>query len=413
MIASMGGSEEGSGDNFNGYSGAGGDSILVAYLIGWEHSEIFNYKYEGKSASCISDGKYICYTDYDYDAGDRNYGPGVCHRDTSGNYMHKEEYATYGIDISSGAYDDVGVDKIELDIVDGVFGSMLESRFMQEVKQETEGYNLSEHQFHALVCVAYQYGNVDGASEFLASGGTDRTKFWVNSGQGFKYYPFKEGGGKGGDERVNANWKLFNEGIYQTRSGKTLNPEQFGNSNSKATSKYTTFENFVFIGDSYTEGLKSYVSGDEKFKNAKFNAVSGKTPQYWIDNFSSLPTSANGVCVLLGVNNPSQTKNMQELINKLVEQYGSNTPIYIQKVFPVGKDYTDTDTLNTNIKKYNEETKKYISEIGYDNVKFIDTTSGCIDQSGYLKYTDDGLHLNSTGYSKWVKNLKKTILKDS
>lgn len=229
MLASLGGMEEEVSNNSN-YAPTGGDDILVAYLIGWEHTAIYNYKYKGQEASCIQDGKYICYTDYEYDAGDRNYGPGVCHRDTSGNYMQTAEYATFNIDIASGEYDDVGVDMIDMEIVDGVFQLLLENRFIQQVLNETEGYELTENQLHALTCVAYQYGNVDGAAEFFASGATDRNAFWVSDGYGGVYNPFAVGGGKGGDERVNANWLLFSEGIYQIRSGEILNSENFGGS---------------------------------------------------------------------------------------------------------------------------------------------------------------------------------------
>lgn len=246
MIGALGEVDEDSSSGTNSYSSATGDDILVAYLIGWEHSEIYNYKYKGQEASCIEDGKYICYTDYDYDAGDRNYGPGVCHRDTSGNYMQTAEYKTFGIDIASGEYDDVGVDMIDMEIVDGVFKLLLENRFMQQVLDETEGYNLTEYQLHALTCVAYQYGNVDGAGEFMASGATDRNAFWVSDGYGGVYNPFAVGGGKGGDERVNANWQLFSEGIYQIRSGEILNPANFGaNTSGSSAGIITGSGNFV------------------------------------------------------------------------------------------------------------------------------------------------------------------------
>lgn len=247
FIAAIGGGGDAAAAGGAGnYTPTGGDDILVAYLIGWEHSEIYNYKYKGQEASCIQDGKYICYTDYDYDAGDRNYGPGVCHRDTSGNYMQTAEYATFGIDIASGEYDDVGVDMLDMEIVDGVFMLLLQNRFMQQVLDATEGYTLTEYQLHALTCVAYQYGNVGGAGEFMASGATDRNAFWVYDGDGGVYNPFAVGGGKGGDERVNANWQLFSQGIYEIRSGEILNPANFGaNTSGTSAGIITGSGNFV------------------------------------------------------------------------------------------------------------------------------------------------------------------------
>lgn len=403
MIASIGDTNESDGSSNNkisGYSNAAGDDILLAYLKGWELA----------SWVVTDDGEqYICYTDYEEDIGDRNYGPGVCHRLPGGTYQHIEEYNAKGIDIASGEYDDVDVDKLDIEIVDYVFMSIVENRYMKTVLNSTEGYTLTKNQLHALTAVAYQYGNVDGAAEFLASGGTDRDAFWVTGG----YKPFALGGGKCSDDRVEANWQLFSEGIYTIRSGEVLNPANFGSKEKEESvnKSFTTFDNFLFLGDSYTVGLESYVASDEKFKNAEFCGETGKTPQYWIDNFTTLPSTANGVCVLLGINDPSQTTQMKTLIDKLVEQYGSSIPIYIQKVFHAGKTRTGVDELNKNIDSYNNEIKKYISEIGHKNVSFIDTTSGCIDETGYLKDTDDGLHLNNEGYSKWVSNLKKAILK--
>ena len=288
---------------------------------------------------------------------------------------------------------------------DNVFDQLINSTYVKRVK-ETLGdelyNNLPQNQKDALICVAYQYGNVDGAKEFIESGGNDRNSFWVNGVRG-KYHPFAEGGGKEGsnNSRVNANWQLFSKNIYQTRSGKILTAQNVSSAKS--------FDGFLFLGDSYTVGLE----GSDELKNATIKAVVGKTPAYWLDHFSELPGSANGVSVLLGVNNTSQTKEMKKLIDKLVEKYGTDIPIFVQKVFPVGSNYTTipASTMVRNIEKYNNSVSSYCNEIGYKNVKFIDATTNCTSGK-YLKseYTDDNLHLNSNGKSIWMQNMKNLML---
>lgn len=384
-------------------------SLLVEYLMSWENSAIQAYK-DGERTSYIAkyvqDEKYVCYTDYSYDAGDRNFSTGLCHKLPNGKYNLVSEYAEVGIDITNGDYDNVG-DKIDMHYVDDVFLKILNGRFTNTVKNTLgeELYNsIPQNQKDALICVAYQYGNVAGAKEFIQSGGTDRTKFWVNSGYGYRYHPFAEGGGKDGNRnnRVNANWELFSKGIYKTGSGKIL--EKKTNINKES------FDGFLFLGDSYTVGIKDR----EELKNATIKAVVGKAPKYWLDNFEELPQEVSGVSVLLGVNNTSQTKEMKKLIDKLVEKYGTDIPIFVQKVFPVGSGYTtiSASTMVDNIEKYNNTISNYCNEIGYKNVKFIDATTNCTSGK-YLKseYTSDNLHLNEKGKDIWIQNMKNKMLK--
>ena len=292
---------------------------------------------------------------------------------------------------------------------------------MSKVKEGYEndcgsGSSLTESQSHAYACKLWLAGqniSVDyknPKSNYFWSGCKDYTKDAILDMS-------KEERRKKCGSRDQSTWVLYKTGVYVCADGSILDPSDYTNNsgNGEAKSDYTTFDNFVFIGDSYTVGLKYHVSSDEKFNGAKYYAKEGEAPDYWVSNFSSLPDSANGVCVLLGVNGTSQTSQMENLITKLVTKYGSGVPIYIQRVFHVGSGYTygsiNADDMNKNIDTYNNSVKSSITSLGYDNVYFIDTTTGC-EENGYLKYKDGTeLHLNSEGYKIWANNLKSVILK--
>lgn len=187
---------------------------------------------------------------------------------------------------------------------------------------------------------------------------------------------------------------------------------------SGSVAKVNSLNNFLFIGDSITVGLKDAQLNDtnkQALNGATYKAEIGKAANYWLQHFSELPDAGQvkGVCVLLGVNNPSDTKNMKELIDKLAEKY-SNTNVYVQRVFSVGQAYTtyygqSADSMNEAISSYNRTIKEYCD--GKDKVYYIDATDGYIDSNGYLKAdmsAGDGLHLGK--YDKMVENISSQIV---
>ncbi len=188
-------------------------------------------------------------------------------------------------------------------------------------------------------------------------------------------------------------------------------------SSSSSAAKVGSLDNFLFIGDSITVGLRDAQLNDtnkQALSSATYKAEIGKAANYWLQHFSELPDAGQvkGVCVLLGVNNPSDTSSMKELIDKLVEKY-SNTNIYIQRVLPVGQAYgypgRTPEAMNESISAYNKTIKEYCE--GKDKVYYIDTTDGYIDSNGYLKAdmsAGDGLHLGK--YDKMVENISSQIV---
>lgn len=175
------------------------------------------------------------------------------------------------------------------------------------------------------------------------------------------------------------------------------------------TNAGVSFEKFLFIGDSYTDGLKTIINGENK--NHIVKAVVGEDAAYWNSNYTELQGhDVNGIVVLLGANNTTDVDGMKTLLNNLKADY-SGKPIYVQKVFPVGSNYTyiDAATQKGNIEKYNNEIKTFCDSD--TSFTFIDTTTGLVGSDGYLSVPDgEGIHLgNNDEYKKWWENIKTSI----
>ena len=185
---------------------------------------------------------------------------------------------------------------------------------------------------------------------------------------------------------------------------KSFTIETKSSANNSATYKVNSLNNFLFIGDSLTDGL----SNANIISNVTFKAVIGVSPSYWLDHFSELPTeNIEGVCVLLGINDLSQIDKMQELIDKLVETYDGK-PVYVQRVFPVTEN-NSYSLKKEDIDKYNNKIKEYCNS--KQGVYFIDTTSGYEKSDGFLdssKAEADGLHLKD--FNTWAKNIESEIV---
>ena len=175
--------------------------------------------------------------------------------------------------------------------------------------------------------------------------------------------------------------------------------------------KKSSLDGYLFIGDSYTFFLEKTIERNNP--TALVSAKSGVQPDYWNENFSTLPDNdkVKGVVLLIGVNGVTYENNLpdkEKLIDSLVKKYKGKT-IYVQKVFPVGKNFTSADakSFNKAIKNHNEKIEEYCKK--YDNVVFIDTTKDLVTEDGYLKYTSDELHIISEKQNVFYRNIKDAI----
>lgn len=200
-------------------------------------------------------------------------------------------------------------------------------------------------------------------------------------------------------------------------------------SSTSSSTKVDSIDGFLFIGDSLTAGLKdnnclaeATVMGVVSSSATSWNKyLNGQSTGLDFSHIS-LPESAKGVSVTLGINSLnienggsttgvvdntlSQTKT---LLTKLEVKY-LDTPIYVQRVFPISSKTSDYDIEKTNqvVNEYNEKMKAYCSEKGYI---YVDATSGLLDSEGNLDstVTSDGVHFTASGYSTWESNIRSVI----
>lgn len=227
--------------SFEEISAFGSSDILGDFLSAWESGAVWEYingngTYSSYVAKCVTKDKkqYICFAD-DEAQQTRNYGYGVCHTADAGKtYMHVSEYKQNGIDIASGKYDNLGVSRIDVSIVDNV-KQMLLDNMKNSIKSDLakKGVtNLTENQLNALTAVKYQYGNIGNFAEMYKKyGDTEELKNNAKAyGKGIVHpYYFVEvkPGGDYAKKRAAANWKAFHKGVYETASGKKLDPDSY------------------------------------------------------------------------------------------------------------------------------------------------------------------------------------------
>ena len=222
---------------------------------------------------------------------------------------------------------------------------------------------------------------------------------------------------KYGSEYAYINSRYINSGnkpysSKSTTSSIKTSPNTTTSSKANITStKRTNLNNFLFIGDSFTVGISNVI----KSQNSKVyvHAKSGSRPSYWLDKVDSMPSnsSVEGICLLIGVNGASTSENITDtkiLINKLVNKYPNKT-IYVQKVFPVAKTFTgaNPDKFNASIRNFNNQIQAFCSS--KSNVKFINTTTGFVDNNGYLLHSYDGLHISSSKSGIFYNNILNAI----
>lgn len=192
-----------------------------------------------------------------------------------------------------------------------------------------------------------------------------------------------------------------------------------------------------YIGDSWMEGLKSYISTQQSGEypgNDYFLSKSGVGAQneLFANNqlkakIDKVAKNISSIVIMLGFNDTSENgaNRMGEILQFLSETYEDKT-IYVLKVPHVGKEFYNNGinltatTFNVAIDQYNKMISEFCSEIG--NVRLIDSTSNMMTGDLYLdekdtstSYKDNGevkergLHLNYTGFELWYHNIKDCI----
>lgn len=181
-------------------------------------------------------------------------------------------------------------------------------------------------------------------------------------------------------------------------------------SSSNSTNR-KNLNDFLFIGDSFTARMEKTIKSNNEA--VYVHAQGGSRSSYWLDKVDEMPDKnlVESISILIGVNGVTTADNItntKALINQLIVRYPDKA-IYVQKVFPVAKNFTDGNptTYNKAIAQYNKQLNEFCST--KSNVKIIDATTGFVDSKGYLTNASDGLHINEVRNSIFYKNIFNAI----
>ncbi|WP_455539438.1 SH3 domain-containing protein [Terrisporobacter sp.] len=168
---------------------------------------------------------------------------------------------------------------------------------------------------------------------------------------------------------------------------------------------------FLFVGDSFTARMEKTIKNNNEA--VYVHAQGGSRSSYWLDKVDEMPDKnlVDSVSILIGVNGVTTSNNItntKALINQLIVKYPNKT-IYVQRVFPVAKSFTEgnPETYNKAITEYNKKLKAFCDT--KSNIKIIDATNGFIDKNGYLINTSDGLHIREDKNSIFYNNIFNAI----
>jgi len=164
----------------------------------------------------------------------------------------------------------------------------------------------------------------------------------------------------------------------------------------------------VFIGDSLTDGGEwSELLDNPKVKN---RGISGDVSQgVWERLDAVTAAKPQKVFVMIGINDLARgipvgqvVRNVRMMVAQLQREC-PGTHIYLQSLLPVNDDYGQFKA-HTNKGELIREVNAAFRQMAGEQVTFIDLHTAFSDVAGKLdrRYTNDGLHLNGTGYQRWA-----------
>ena len=211
---------------------------------------------------------------------------------------------------------------------------------------------------------------------------------------------------------TSTNWyKIKYEDSYAYVKGEYIKLTESTTKTKLTIGKRKNLDNFLFVGDSFTQRISDTIKSNNQIQEVF--AQGGSRSSYWLDKVDEMPDKNNvdGVALLIGVNGVTESTNIRDtkaLINQLIVKY-PDKKIYVQKVFPVGKNFTEGNPDNHNklIDQYNKDLEEFCET--KPNVKIIDATYGFVDKDGYLTSSSDGLHIDEIKGEDFYNNIFKSI----
>ena len=190
------------------------------------------------------------------------------------------------------------------------------------------------------------------------------------------------------------------------------------------------FKKIVFLGNSITEGAKSW---NKRFnlRNLVNRGISGDITEGVLARLDEIYYyKPLAVFLLIGINDifDSNIENRERITPKYVannilriaeniQKNSKYTKVYIQTVLPV--DLIKYKEIKGNMPSHSIDLNKQIIEINSilklaqtnSNIKIIDLYEIFVDQNGFInnEFSSDGIHLNETGYKIWIERLEPEL----
>ncbi len=169
------------------------------------------------------------------------------------------------------------------------------------------------------------------------------------------------------------------------------------------------FENACFIGDSFTNGLKTYTKLD-----AYFIEEVGMTLAKGLQRLPELDAmDPSRFFILLGINDLGHGYSTEEFLEQYqqmiqaIEERFPKAPIYLQAIAPVTATRSTEDPAHSNekITEFNKAIKEFAKQ---EQVKFLDPWS-VLKEEGALRASEsyDGLHLEYPAYFIWLEQIRQ------
>ena len=169
------------------------------------------------------------------------------------------------------------------------------------------------------------------------------------------------------------------------------------------------FENALFIGDSFTNGLKVYTN-----PNAYFIEEVGMTLAKGLQRLPELEgVTPSRIFILLGINDlgygysPDEFAEQYRQMTDALKERFPRVRIYLQTIAPVTavRSVEYPSRSNEKIEQYNEALQAFAKE---QRLRLLDPWK-VFQEDGALRASEstDGLHLVQTAYPIWLQQLKK------
>lgn len=293
-------------------------STISNYIKSWEDGSLWNYEM-GKTATAknivTQNGEDYCVVYEDGSGGHNNFAYGIAtflsnsKKDEThpkfgkGYYNWETECGQYGVNVRTLNTGDL----IKKDDAFAIYALILQ-KFEDGVDSylQSKGITLEKNERDALVAVKYQYGNLGNFAEVYSQyGNTEelRNAFTVNGA-----HPFAQG-----DNRKEANWRVFLEGKYIARDGTEIKAGILGIADT--IHKYMEANNYkycVYGSNSGEEHINGVGCGlNRTFEESKTGYQN-----------SCCATYVSWVLQEAGYIEPSEHTNGAHAMNKLLQSKG-------------------------------------------------------------------------------------------